>query len=616
MHFRKTMRILAFGLVITMAAAGVPAYASQPEADIFTFEQTSEEAADSAGEETDSTAGEGEGGTSSDGQTQTGTQDASDGTDSTDSSSTDSTGSAQTDTDSAADAANGSTDGTDGTQGSDAAESDKSDESASDSSSSLKKSKKSKKNKLTAEEKAAAKAEKKKKRLNKKWRASVKPYTVSASAVVNQSYDTYHLIGDSQVGCYTACWNGYNAVTSHYTYTKTKNADETTDTADILTVHTDTFAAYLTAGTSNSRRALYEVLYTFGYANKTAQAAGFGLDAASDAEDGTDADDSLAACVSRTVLNGVSGSGLADLTQTVSANTLLVEAAASSFTAACAEEEDDNTQTTSAVVFCYGQDDAASGNYAAAVDYVQEAEEAAALDEANDYFIVSVLPTGDKETDKKIRRYNRVLRNTAAENAHVHYIDVYEYAKKQEIYNDGTLTEKESRRLYNRIRKMTARFNTEQAEEITTYAKQWDIPSGLGRVYTYMGWSKVTSRSSAQYRLRLSYGEDYDENGFAKIQADTSRYVIACTSYFGKVGDLIDFTLSNGEVIHTIVGDIKNQNDEGCTILGHQYGQSIVEFVVNTAYWYGTDRTVTGFHPEWAGCSVTTVTNYGNIREQ
>ena len=91
---------------------------------------------------------------------------------------------------------------------------------------------------------------------------------------------------------------------------------------------------------------------------------------------------------------------------------------------------------------------------------------------------------------------------------------------------------------------------------------------------------------------------NFDANGFGKIHG---RYVIACTTTFGDIGDYIDFTLDNGTVIKTVIGDIKNQNDPGCNIWGHQNGACVIEFVVDKNSWYGTSRYPTKFLPEWAG---------------
>lgn len=128
-----------------------------------------------------------------------------------------------------------------------------------------------------------------------------------------------------------------------------------------------------------------------------------------------------------------------------------------------------------------------------------------------------------------------------------------------------------------------------------------DVPEGLGKSKTYMGWSLVDDPSSAQYRLRKQAGERYDEAGFAKIG---SRFVIACTTTFGDVGDLVDFTLADGTVIECIVGDIKDQDDPGCNLWGHDDGQTVLEFVVETASWYAgaghANPGTASCRPEWS----------------
>lgn len=140
------------------------------------------------------------------------------------------------------------------------------------------------------------------------------------------------------------------------------------------------------------------------------------------------------------------------------------------------------------------------------------------------------------------------------------------------------------------------------------------IPDGLGKLHTYMGWDTVTSKSSKQYKLKTASGEKYDKDGFARIG---DRYVIACTNTFGNVGDYVDFYQSDGSVIKGIIGDIKNQNDEGCNKWGHKNGKVIVEFVVDYDTWYkggkgnhanpGTKTC----HPEW-NKELTKCVNRGN----
>ena len=134
------------------------------------------------------------------------------------------------------------------------------------------------------------------------------------------------------------------------------------------------------------------------------------------------------------------------------------------------------------------------------------------------------------------------------------------------------------------------------------------IPDGMGTYHTYMGWHTITSTTSRQYQLREQSGENYDEEGFARIDG---RYVIACTTTFGEVGDYIDFYRENGDVIHAVIGDIKNQNDAGCNEYGHADGRCVVEFIVSRS-WYPSHPNpgTSGCHPEWRS-RVVEVVNLG-----
>lgn len=137
------------------------------------------------------------------------------------------------------------------------------------------------------------------------------------------------------------------------------------------------------------------------------------------------------------------------------------------------------------------------------------------------------------------------------------------------------------------------------------------IPAGLGSVHTYMGWQTITSTSSTQYKLREQAGMNFDSEGFGRING---RYVIACTTTFGQVGDYIDFYQEDGSVIQCIIGDIKNQSDAGCNEWGHLNGTCIVEFVVNKDTWYNSNHPnpgQQGFHMEW-NQNLTKAINGGN----
>ncbi len=108
--------------------------------------------------------------------------------------------------------------------------------------------------------------------------------------------------------------------------------------------------------------------------------------------------------------------------------------------------------------------------------------------------------------------------------------------------------------------------------------------------------------------MREQSGQHYDSKGFARIGG---RYVIACTPTFGVIGDHLDFVLSNGKVVHGIMGDEKNMNDKGCNMWGHDNGHSVLEFVVSKSNWYGSGKDLAKEYPAIRGARVVKIINLG-----
>lgn len=129
------------------------------------------------------------------------------------------------------------------------------------------------------------------------------------------------------------------------------------------------------------------------------------------------------------------------------------------------------------------------------------------------------------------------------------------------------------------------------------------IPAGLGKVHSYMGWQLITAPSSAQYQFRAQAGQRFDEEGFGVVEG---RYVVACTTTYGDVGDYVDFVMEDGTALECVIGDIKSQGDPGCNEWGHLDGACIVEFVVDERSWYSggagahANPGTEACHPEWS----------------
>ncbi len=115
-----------------------------------------------------------------------------------------------------------------------------------------------------------------------------------------------------------------------------------------------------------------------------------------------------------------------------------------------------------------------------------------------------------------------------------------------------------------------------------------ELPSGLGKYYSYMNWNRTTDEDSEQYRLREQAeraGDKHcDSEGYYYIG---NRMVLAMTSTFGEIGDYVDIYCVDGRIIHGILGEEKHQgapvwwDDAPANKWGHENGQVVVEFVTN-----------------------------------
>jgi cell wall-associated NlpC family hydrolase len=131
-----------------------------------------------------------------------------------------------------------------------------------------------------------------------------------------------------------------------------------------------------------------------------------------------------------------------------------------------------------------------------------------------------------------------------------------------------------------------------------------EVPSGLGKYYTYMNWNTITNMDTQQGKLIKAAGKNYDADGYGKIG---NRYTLAMTSTFGEIGDYVDVYMEDGRIIYGILADEKSQkvtawDSNPANKWGHENGQCMVEWVVN---WKNHDN------PKSNGC-VLKVINQGS----
>lgn len=140
----------------------------------------------------------------------------------------------------------------------------------------------------------------------------------------------------------------------------------------------------------------------------------------------------------------------------------------------------------------------------------------------------------------------------------------------------------------------------------------------------HLGGSKEAteiSRSSEQKKVHNIWNEQGSKykNGIATLNVDgKNRYLIAVSEGIGKVGDILDINLKNGETIPCIVADAKSIDDKNYTEYGHKFshGINILEFEVNTKKYneIGKNPGSEEWPVEWDSTSpIKKVDNLGSI---
>jgi len=138
----------------------------------------------------------------------------------------------------------------------------------------------------------------------------------------------------------------------------------------------------------------------------------------------------------------------------------------------------------------------------------------------------------------------------------------------------------------------TANFH--EGQDMFGYTKVvWEIPNELDACksynLTFMPYTAVTSESSNQYQLLYS-DECYTDQSTG-IRVVNDRYCIALgTAYTDVIGTKVDVVMANGSTIPCILGDVKNPAHTDSTNRYQQYDGSVVEFIIDSQYFTGTEQ--------------------------
>ena len=120
-------------------------------------------------------------------------------------------------------------------------------------------------------------------------------------------------------------------------------------------------------------------------------------------------------------------------------------------------------------------------------------------------------------------------------------------------------------------------LEVKREEPKVSRGRVYELPPVSGEFKTYMDYRTITDTSSKQYELQQQ--AITNEIGIREING---RLMVAMGTYYvEKVGKKFDITLSTGEVIPVIVGDIKSDLHTDPTNRYIQHNGNIVEFIVN-----------------------------------
>lgn len=94
----------------------------------------------------------------------------------------------------------------------------------------------------------------------------------------------------------------------------------------------------------------------------------------------------------------------------------------------------------------------------------------------------------------------------------------------------------------------------------------------------FMGYKKITNKSSNQWKIQNLPEVYSDEKGYRRLGDD---YLIAVGQAFGKSGDRLRVTMSTGKVFLATIGDSKKIVDTDDSNMQCVHNGSILEFIVD-----------------------------------
>lgn len=113
-----------------------------------------------------------------------------------------------------------------------------------------------------------------------------------------------------------------------------------------------------------------------------------------------------------------------------------------------------------------------------------------------------------------------------------------------------------------------------------TYLKEDIDVCSSSSVKSYMSYKKVTTVTSSQYKyIHTNMYVDID-TGLLRNNEHPDYIGVALGTYFGKVGDMFEFTLDSGNVMKVVMVDIKSDKHTYNRCY-HREDNSVIELVID-----------------------------------
>lgn len=128
----------------------------------------------------------------------------------------------------------------------------------------------------------------------------------------------------------------------------------------------------------------------------------------------------------------------------------------------------------------------------------------------------------------------------------------------------------------------------EEASKETEVASAYNVPLQAKGIdadkFTYMSYTTITSKNTAQYAINYKSGAYTDEDGCRRIECtwdNEDYYLVAIGQGYGfEAGDYIRIFFEDGTSVKAVVGDMKAKADTDETLRYQAIDGSVVELIV------------------------------------